>query len=358
MSHLVALLIAFGLVSEPRAVSQNQPDLMIGPTLVQGSVVLDLATTTPGVSLFQAFAFAFRDVALAKKADTEIAALLKIISSSLDGGFNGYLLRANVFSNEFGNLEIPGGQMLVLVEAGSDPVDALARYFGASRMEAQRPLGKIDSSSFVWLTRREGRLVARTIPGEFRDQLMELGKAESDRRKLAAAFQKSFTEDTVASFRAAEYWKHVELERSTDIRDQARRDEVRQLTLSMAQLEDRGRKIQMEYAEKEKEMASYAQRRQALEALQAVTAIVSDAMSSGALRSTNGKDVPVAGAASAPFRSERVELDLVRSMSKQTEGALVILDQQLKVVRTSADKIDATLTSTYKAQGVQLPPRK
>jgi hypothetical protein len=352
---IAALLILNSVAVQGARVTAGQ-ELQIGADVIEGSLPIDLANTTPGVSLLRAFALFLRDAALQRQINTEVAALVKVIANSLASGNAGYLLRVNVYTSEFGNVEIPGGQLLSLVGAGADPVDAMANYLGSDRVESSPPTGRIDSSSFVWVTRSNGQLVGRTIPREFRGKLIESGRQQLNTRRLQEAYRNSFTVDTDKVFRAAGYWTQLESNKASSVRDETRRAEIHKLTARMRELEDSARAIQAKYDATEREMASYAQRRDALRAAQTITSLVGKAVSTGDLRTAGDGTVSNQGG-SVPVRDEKVEIEFTETMIRKTSSDLVIINRSLKVSRKDIESTDQSLSSKYKEEGIKLPPR-
>jgi hypothetical protein len=352
-----ALLLALLLASNAGAsVAQ---DLRIGSDVVTGARLLDLSSVTPATDILRSVALVIRDTVLEAKLNDDVQILLPHITGELVTPENhaGYLLRVNLYVNEFGAPAIPGGQLLSLIGPGADPVSALARYFSRDRLEAVPPSGLINSSSYLWISSRNGRLSASTIPTEFRVNLEQRAIDQSDRSRLDHALGSALGASHETSFSSAKYWIEVQKSRQESLRAARFERQMAEMTARLAEFEARANEISEKYRETEKEIAYHARRRQALETLQLVNSAVGSSLSSGALSKADGKAVSSGSGATIPFRSVEAEIKYTSEVLDSERGTLAKYEQSLTIYRTDIKKLQEDMGGHYKAKGISLPPR-
>src|SRR5262245_33069433 len=103
--------------------------LKLGAEVDAGSKVLDLAEAPLWAQVLQFTALSFRDEVIEARAEEQFRALESNIRSSLTNPNIGYLLEVSIYTNEFGHPVVPGGQLLLVIGPGVEPLDAYAEHF-------------------------------------------------------------------------------------------------------------------------------------------------------------------------------------------------------------------------------------
>ena len=75
------------------------------------------------------------------------------IDNTVAGGSKGYLIKVEMYSDEFGTPVIPEGQLVFPIGTGSEPVDALTEFIRVPRIQKPPPSGLRNDSYYLWITK-------------------------------------------------------------------------------------------------------------------------------------------------------------------------------------------------------------
>jgi hypothetical protein len=304
-------------------------------------------------------ALAFQTGAFDAKANQELAALEGLIRGSLTHSEVGYLLEVSAYTDQFGQISIPSGQILYPVGVGTEPLDALAEYFRVPHLRAyfDPPAGMRDNSFFVWIARSGDALSARTVAPEFHRHVVDLGLAEARRRSLLASWTRALPQDPYRSIVRAEYWREVADSRASMIQDEQRRKDVLALTRRMEELQARANAVYREYQEVVRQLAQRNTFFEILAAVSAVSNVFRSAMELNALVSGPAGDIPVAGLDAPPATDLPRTMELTRQAIFTTDGQRIELEQRLTVFSEQLRDSDAILRVFYGDEKIPLPTK-
>src|SRR5262245_29190653 len=100
--------------------------LHLGVDVDAGATIFDLDNTTPlHVQLFSMASLALNQAAVDERIHQEMVQLQNVIDQSLTHPGMGHLIEVAIFTDEFGYIAIPEGQIVYALGVGTEPLDAL-----------------------------------------------------------------------------------------------------------------------------------------------------------------------------------------------------------------------------------------
>lgn len=192
-------------------------------------------TFSSGAEIANALALTFRDSIFGKEITTELQELSSDIEKSLVNAEDEYLVKVQVYTDEKGTQVVPGGQLLVPIGPGREPVLALAKVWSHPQIVASPPEGLQNASYYLWVKRSvNNKLEARTIPIEFVPALEKQAHDEA-RRMVLSPHSHDVQKMTV---NRAAYWNDVASLELAKIESNARRSKLENLTRQFANAQD------------------------------------------------------------------------------------------------------------------------
>jgi len=134
-------------------------------------------------------------------------------------------MRVNIFVDEAGNANIPGGQIVTPIGIGREPLDALAEFHRSAQLSSpSAPANTKNASFFFWCAKdpKSGKVMARLRPTQFTIDTEKAARNEARRRNLLGTFYAATPEKGFATFTRAEYWADVFARSNGDLTDSAR----------------------------------------------------------------------------------------------------------------------------------------
>jgi hypothetical protein len=361
MNRLIAFILGVALLCATPVVHAQQPVTIEGELDIDsGSPALDLAPGVPlAVELFKMAGLYFQGEAIAHRLNTQIESLVNEIAPSLSAR-GGYLLRVNLYVNEHGVVEIPGGQLLSIVGPGVNPIDALAENIrGGSGYNAPVRGGLRNSSQYIWIRRADGRLVGQMFSKDVSRVLTVRGHNEADVRRLDDGYYRAATDVGLSTaFANAGYWADMESGRLNLFRSEATANQVRAFTRRIKELQDNANRLQGEYEKLLREIAAAQEKARILEKASAVTDLVSSATDLSSALSSGGAAVKPTPKGDVPFESAEAQTKFLTKKIETGTAALEYQKTEILRYRTEIDTLDLKLQNTYQTEGIPLPPRR
>jgi hypothetical protein len=263
--------------------------------LPEPSRVFDVETRPPtplALQLLQLATLKVQSEALKYQIKRESSGLESRIRTELGELKAGYLLRINIYSDEHGQAVIPGGQIVLPVGVGTEPLDALAELLRLPGIEASPPPASVENySSYVWLFKKNGKLFGRTIPKELRSTFEKSAREEAIARQRLSEWIRIVPDSAWERIQRADFWQKVYAEKSQLLEDQGRRQQIEALTKRMNELQDQINQSTAQFRDILREMAEQSSALDVIAAGLQVVSIINSAISRGDLTDSRARKV-------------------------------------------------------------------
>jgi prefoldin subunit 5 len=332
--------------------------LRLGIDADAASPVFDIADVPLYVNLLGAAGIAFRDHRLDVQVNDEFQKLQASVSDAIQNEKTGYLIEASLFIGPGGEPVIPGGQILYPVGLGMEPIDSLAEHmrYPELRGEAPNPGMYRDNSFYYWIGKKDGKLLARTVPREFRDRLRDLANAERDRREILGDYVRSFPHEAFKTLEVADFWLNVYKSRAAALRSEANRKRVDELNQQMQALQGEFNGLYKHYQELQQEIARCQEYQATLSKIDAIASLVQNGIKAGALFSSDGK-AAVGSDLKSPLKADATAEWVERRIDISGENA-TILEKRINVIFLKLKDGDDAIVKQYGDSNIPLPKRE
>lgn len=244
------------------------------------------------IQLFQLSMLKLQSAVLQKQIEREADKLKQQIVFEIGDLKAGYLLKLNMYGDENGQAVIPGGQIVLPVGVGTEPLDALAELLRLPGLESSPPKNSLENfSSYLWLFKKNGKLLGRTIPKELRDSFEKRARQEAIARARLATWMRVVPDSIWDRVQRADYWQRVYSEREKSIDDAARRQRIKGLTDRMSKLQDEVNASADQYRDILRNMAEQNMALQAASLAFQLIGAINAAASSGELQDKSSNSV-------------------------------------------------------------------
>jgi hypothetical protein len=344
---LVFILTASMLGSGP---AQEKKTDLFDP--IDPSKTLDLAEVPPGVSLLQMMALELRDKKMEAQFEEDFAKLRSVMETAIGDKDLGYLLKVEIYADEFGTPVVPAGQLLFSIGVGTEPADSLAEFIRRPGLEAAKPTGLSNESYYLWVKHKDGKLVAGAIPREFRENLERTARQEADRRNLLGEWQRALPTDGFKAIQRAEYWNEVANKYSQLLTSQDDRNRVEAIKKQFDDAQSKFNEAYKKYLETEAEIGRQQQFSKALDTIGAITAVLNAADKLGAFQSSK------AGAVRTDAKPEAnlsATIEYSKTRTNELTGSYEEQKIRIQLQGDQLEKLDGTLRGIFQKDGVPIP---
>lgn len=349
MKNLLFLAITATLASAPSWA--GEPLGFEGASPVLDIEVKSSPAVPVGVALLQALGLAFRDNVLQTKFDEEFVNLANHIDSNIGDRALGYLLAVRLYMDEFGIPVVPGGQLISPIGIGREPVRALAEYYRNDQLTVTQPAGLRNSSSYVWIGKKGGKLVVSQMPPSTRDKFERDAAAEARRvSRLAVPIGSDGQRKVI---QRSQFWTYVARREVSAIADKERRHEIQKLTESFTQKE---REFNAAYGKFQETYQAYRDAQNDLKVLNdasTVLSLIDTGIKVGKLVSS-ANDQPAKGAdgvgpslQDSKKYLEQKQIELLNA-ARQATPKVNSLGQEL-------ESIEVLINTKYKNESIEVP---
>lgn len=311
------------------------------------------------VQVLQFIGVRFQDTALESRANADLSAIQGLLAESLRGPDVGFLLEISLYTDEFGNVVIPSGQLVYPVGLGGEPVDALAEHLRQPQLRAspRLPLNLRNGTYHVWVTRAGGETIGRTIPSAFRERFVKVAASEARRRQMTARWEQSFPGDARRSVVRAAYWSEVATSRAVILQRKGAREEAEALTAEMRRLEQRTNALYKDYQRAEAALGRAQSHAATLEAIATIASFLKAGIEAGALISGPG-ETAVTGAQMAPEPNVPATREATAEVIQKQERVIRVitgplLRHEIEMLRQQ----DEAMAQFYKKHDIPIPSR-
>lgn len=320
--------------------------------------VFDLKELPLEVSILQRAALAFRDKAIDLKVREAIHSMQPVITESFGTTRAGYLIRTNLYVDEFGTAYVPGGQLVTPIGVGVEPVDALAEFDMRPQLTATIPSGLRNQSFYIWMVPKNGKLTATVIPQDFRANTERAAQQEATRRRQLGMWERAVPVNASDNVRRADLWIDAYERAKSNLADSTLRTELEQLNNQAKALQDHMNALYADYRKTAAAMASAQEDTKALGVLTKVLSLVSDGIKFGDIvYGTDGSEKPVSPN-SNDMRADAPLNDMLqyrRTSIQNYDNLRVIQDLQIIGDANKFRDLEQRLRSKWGTTGLQVP---
>jgi len=306
------------------------------------------------LQLLQLGALYAQSLALKNQINRESSALESRIRTELGDLKAGYLLRINIYSDEYGQAIIPGGQIVLPVGVGTEPLDALAELLRLPGIEAASPPASMENySSYLWIFKKGGKLVGRTIPKELRPTFEKSAREEAVTRQRLSEWIRIVPDSTWDRIQRAEFWQKVYADKRRFLEDQQRLQQIEGLTKQMNELHNKINGSTAQFRDILREMAEQSSALDMISAGLQVVSIINSAISRGDLTDSRSRKV----SNKAPPELPAAQMSSIRTRvyersSERIRGLEINLQGPIQEIKKTNDRL---LQEWYKA-GIKITP--
>lgn len=322
------------------------------------SSVLDIerengAKTPPVVWLLEKLGLRITKTALSNEYNKEMLRIETTIEKEISERPLGYLLKVELYTDEFGIPYVPSGQLILTIGLGSEPLDALAEFMRKPVIRGPSPApGLINNSQYIWLRRENGRLVASSQAPEFRAALEADAQEEARRRDILGAYYGVAGDGLVRVQRAA-YWNDVAQRYTNQLADDATRRQVAELTREFAVAQNKFNDLYVDYQQAVNRLEESRGLLKVLDILDKVTGVVAGACRIAEIVSESTSQP--ASANGQPI----IKTDDYRATNTSLSNSLLnSLQQEVPKVNDEGEtlkNIEVNIRILYERNRVQLP---
>lgn len=345
-----ALALVFAMSAAGPITAQEKNRDIFDP--IDPSKVLDLTDVPIGVTLLQMAALELSDKKMEGQFKEDLDKLKGNMEAEIGDKGLGYLLKVEMYSDEFGTPVVPAGQLVFSIGVGREPADSLAEFIRRPSLQAPRPTGLRNESYYLWVKRKDGKLQASAIPREFRDGLERTARQEADRRNLLGEWQRALPIDGFKAIQRAEYWNEVATKYSQFLKSQENRQRVEAINKQFNEAQGKFNEVYKNYLETEAEIGRQQLFSKTLDTISTITSVLSAADKLGAFRST--KAGPVRTDAN-PEANLGATIEYSKTRTNELTGSY---EEQKVRIQLQADQLqglDGTLREIFQKDGVPIP---
>jgi hypothetical protein len=261
------------------AVNQPPPVALDFP---EPSSVLDIereyaAKTPPVIWLLEKLGLKMTTDALSNEFNKEMLQIETAIETEISDRPLGYLLKVEMYTDEFGTPYVPSGQLVLTIGLGSEPLDALAEFLRKPVIRGPGPgPGLKNNSQYIWVRKQKGHLIASSQAPEFRAAFEADAQAEARRREILGAYYGAAGDGLIRVQRAA-YWNDVAQRYVSQLADDATRQQVAELTREFSVEQDKFNNLYIEYQQEVNRLSESQGFLKVLDILDRVTGVVAGA---------------------------------------------------------------------------------
>jgi hypothetical protein len=334
--------------------------LHLGAEIEGASPIQSLANTPLITTILSAVGLEFRDRGLDAKAGEEFRRLQDSIADAVQNEAIGFLLQVSVLvdTEGAGAVVIPGGQLLLPIGVGIEPLDALTQYMATTpyRVDGSRPGFYQDNTFYYWIGKRNGQLMGRPILREYCPHLQKAALDEWDRRKLLGAWERAWPNEKFRTLQRAEYWAEVERDRAAALRSESHRREVAELGNKMREQQAEFNKLYRNYQELERQISRQQEYLATLDKIATIASIIDNGIKAGQIF-CSGTDVPAAGGEIGGSTKAHDLIEITERRIQEDGTTRTIIERHLRIRSEDIRGTDKSLGNAYGNDAVEIPPR-
>lgn len=351
----LAVLLAACLCQAQAQADEFRAEDLYDPTVASGA--MDLAETPWWVELMKAAGVKTVDDLMREQFAKQFGKITSALTDGLKGKQYGELLKVQVYADEFGTPVVPGGELVVPVGIGMEPIDALAEQYRVPQLKNQPPSGLSNQSYYVWIKESGGKLKAGMIPRAFRQSLESKAFSEARRRDLLANWERSLPDGGIDVFGRSAYWSDVATNYSKYLTDAAEKRSFEDLQKQFEKAEAKFNESYGAYQNTLREIARVARYNQTLEGIQTTIGLISSGIQLGSVVSSKpneqGDTKVRTDAKAAPSVASSIEYTKTRA--DYLKGTVDTWRLRVNGDAESIRKLNQLLNGVFEKNGVAIP---
>jgi hypothetical protein len=315
------------------------------------AATIDLAETPLGISLLQLAALKLRDQVLKAKFQAQLNDLSGIIERGVAGKGVGFLLKVEMYSDEFGIPSVPEGQLVFPVGEGITPVDALAEFIRTPHILPTHKNLRNDSY-YLWITKVGNKLNAGVVRPALRATLEKRALNEADRLNLLVDWRSAMPATGIESVNRATYWQEVANKYADHLASEEHKKKVRALVQEFDEAQQKFNVAYHAYQEVDAELRSQNILSNALGVASTLIGVVDAACKIQMLQSDSGKSVTSQGV------PEVTIIEATQETQRTINGITVQRRTELRIIKLGEGdltKRDAEIRQIFKDDSVPIP---
>ena len=348
MNRWTIVLLAFWWCGD--AYAQEDP-LRLGMDVSRSAKVIDLAETPPGIWLLQELSLSVTEKALQQRFSQEVGDFQKSVESQISVPGVGYLVEIRMFSDEFGTPIVPGGNILVPIGVGTEPLDSLAEWYRVPQLSSAPAISPTwsDESYYLWIVRKDGALKAWSINKAFRDDFRSRAMVEAKRRaRLGSWFQASEGQSTKIG--RASYWLDVYRERERLLREDTDKKKIESLNQQMSKLEDDFNTLYGEYRRTQAKLAKDQGFLAAMDSAAVVAGLLRGALEESQVSPPRSNSAPTTS-------TEKSTIEWIRREVSIEKKSVRTLEERVRFEYDGLKDLDRKFDAEYRRLGLPIPSR-
>jgi hypothetical protein len=277
------------------------PQLNLGVEIEEASKMFDLKIDNPvdlknvglATDILNILAIKFRDDTLNENFNKEFADIHLDIFDSIQNPNTGYLLELVVYTDEFGFITLPQGRIINPIGIGVEPLDSMATYINTNMMlPGSTPAKNLkNNSSFLWITKDNGKLSAKSIDTVFHKRFMDLSITEAKKRKMMGAWIKLNDDTNLKELQIAQFWSETEKQRKASLPSDEAKAKVEKLTKEMQELQEKTNELYKQFQKTQEKMVEAQKLANTLAAIGTVASILKTGIEANQTMSKSDKQI-------------------------------------------------------------------
>lgn len=279
----------------------NIPSLKLSSNIEAASQVYELKIDNPldkknigfATDILNILSLELRDQLITEQFNEEFIKIHQDILDSIQNPFTGYLLEIVVYVDSEGFLKFPQGRIINPIGIGYEPLDAMSNYLNTDRMVpgGLPPKNLKSNSSFLWITKSEGKISAKSIDKLFYNDFMKMANDEAKKRKLMGQWISMNSAKDLKEIKVAEFWIEQEKQKLALFEDEMVKQKVQKLTNEMKELQNKTNELYKEYQVTQEEIVKNQKLLNTLHTISTVAGIVKTGIEMNKALSKNNKSV-------------------------------------------------------------------
>lgn len=341
------------------SLENKTPPLQLGEEVEAASKIFDLAELPLGVTILQLLALKFRDYIIESNLTKEFNKIQAHIKDSLVNPKLGYLIEASIFTDEFGNIVLPYGQILFPVGVGTEPIDAYAEFIRERPIKPYNPETQrmINNSFFVWAVKTGETLQVKTIPKEFRKLVIEKSIKEARTRDLLGKWMRILPNNSYETIIRAEYWSKLFIERSNQIENENLKKRIDNLSKQMKKLQAETNQLYEKFQVVQNEIKQNSIYYETLSTISSISGIVRSAIDLNAIVCEKDNSIPIGSNLNSPIDVSK-SLQITEQHIKLYSDSNAVLKIGIMTKFKSIQDMDIALDALYRDGKVPIPNRE
>jgi hypothetical protein len=209
----------------------------------------------------------------------------------------------------------------------------------------------------LWIKKEKGLLKAGHIPREMRDAFEKDAENEVERRRNMAKVYAAMETSGISSVAKYKYWSDMAQSKLAKLRNDEERKKVKGLAQEFATEQRRFNEAYEQFSQKEQELREQQQSLQTLQMISRIGNVVSSAIKTGELASSNQNKPSVSAPSTSSQDASKLMIEYHERRIHSLTGDIYEWGQKLELRGESLKQINERLVNTFQSNGIQTDPK-